>query len=105
MRSSIVWGKKEKTQDLHSKGNVANAAKNTKKTRSMATPEPQPQLSSDANSDQVSTKKPVVVIAGGLLIKNVQGWRISKGTKVKTVVKAWQDFRITPYINYAFSLC
>ena len=40
--------KKKKTQDLHLK---ENAAKNTKKTRSMASPESQPQPSLDANSD------------------------------------------------------
>ena len=39
----------------------------------MATPKPQPLPSSDAISDQVDTKKPVTVIAGDSLIKNVQG--------------------------------
>ena len=55
----------------------------------MATPKPQPQPSSDANSDQMNTKKPVVVITGDSLIKIVQGWWVSKGMKVKTVVKAF----------------
>ena len=63
--------KKKNTQDSHLK---EKAAKNTKKMRwSMATPKPQPQPSSDANSDQMNNKKPVVVIAGDSLIKNVQG--------------------------------
>ena len=78
--------KKKKTQDLHSKENVA---KYTKKTRSMATPELQPQPSLDANSDQVSTQKHVVVIPRDSLIKSVQGWRVSKRTKVKTLVTAF----------------
>ena len=89
--------KKKKTQDLHSK---ENAAKNTKNTRSMATPEPQPQQSLDANSDQVSTKKHVVVIAGDSLIKNVQGWRVSKATKVKTVVKAFPRASVEDMFDY-----
>ena len=55
----------------------------------MATPESQLQPSLDPNSDQANTKKHVVVIAGDSLIKNVQGWRVSNGTKVKTVVKAF----------------
>ena len=62
--------KKKNTQDSHLK---EKAAKNTKRMRSMATPKPQPQPSSDANSDQKNNKKPVVVIAGDSLIKNVQG--------------------------------
>ena len=62
--------KKKNTQDSHLK---EKAAKNTKKMRSMATRKPQPQSSSDANSDQMNNKKPVVVIAGDSLIKNVQG--------------------------------
>ena len=89
--------KKKNTPDLHSK---ENAAKNTKKTRSMATPEPQPQQSLDANSDQVSTKKHVVVIAGDSLIKNVQGWRVSKATKVKTVVKAFPGASVEDMFDY-----
>ena len=60
--------KKKNAQDSHLK---ENAAKNTKKIRSMATPKPQPQPSSDAKSDQMNNKKPVVVIAGDSLIKNV----------------------------------
>ena len=62
--------KKKNTQDSHLK---EKAAKNTNKMRSMATRKPQPQSSSDAYSDQMNNKKPVVVIAGDSLIKNVQG--------------------------------
>ena len=82
--------KKKNTQDSHLK---ENAAKNTKKMRSMATPKPQPQPSSDTNSDEMNTKKTVVVmiIAGDSLVKNVQGWWGSKFMKVKTVVKAFLE--------------
>ena len=80
--------KKKNTQDSHLKENVA---KNTKKMRSMATPKPQPQQGFDTNSDQMNTKKPVIVIAGDSLLKNVQGWWVSKGMKVKTVVKAFLE--------------
>ena len=74
-REEALWElvdvkKKKNTQDSHLK---EKAAKNTKRMRSMATPKPQPQPSSDANSDQKNNKKPVVVIAGDSLIKNVQG--------------------------------
>ena len=41
-----------------------------KRGRSQAAPQPQ-QSCSDSNSDQVSTKKTLLVIAGDLLIKNV----------------------------------
>ena len=57
----------------------------------MATPKPQPQQGFDTNSDQMNTKKPVIVIAGDSLLKNVQGWWVSKGMKVKTVVKAFLE--------------
>ena len=73
---------------------------NTKKTRSMATPESQPQPSLDANSDQVSTKKHVVVIAGDSLFKNVQGWRVSKGMNVKAVVKAFPGASVEDMFDY-----
>ena len=89
--------KKKSTQDSRSK---ENTAKNTKKMRTMATPKPQPQPSSDANSDEVNTKKPVVVIAGDSLIKNVQGWRVSKGMKVKTVVKAFPGASVEDMFDY-----
>ena len=89
--------KKKNTQDSHLK---ENAAKNTKKMRSMATPKPQPQPSSDTNSHQTNTKKPVVVIAGDSLIKNVQGWRVSKGMKVKTVVKAFPGAFVEDMFDY-----
>ena len=92
--------KKKKTQDLHSKENAAKNTKKTKKTQSMATPEPQPQQSLDANSDQASTKKHVLVIAGDSLIKNVQGWRVSKATKVKTVVKAFPGASVEDMFDY-----
>ena len=51
--------KKNNTQASHSK---ENSALDTKRKRSQAAPQPQ-QSSSDLNSDQVSTNKPVVVIA------------------------------------------
>ena len=91
--------KKEKknTQDSHLK---ETASKNTKKMRSMATPKPQPQPSSDTNSHQMNTKKTVVVIAGDSLIKNVQGWRVSKGMKVKTVVKAFPGASFEDMFDY-----
>ena len=89
--------KKKNTQDSHLK---ENAAKNTKKMRSMDTPKPQPQPSSDTNSHQTNTKKPVVVIAGDSLIKNVQGWRVSKGMKVKTVVKAFPGASFEDMFDY-----
>ena len=91
--------KKKNTQDSHLK---ENAAKNTKKMRSMATPKPQPQPSSDTNSDEMNTKKTVVVmiIAGDSLVKNVQGWRVSKGMKVKTVVKAFPGASFEDMFDY-----
>ena len=66
----------------------------------MATPKPQPQPSSDANSDQMNTKKPVVVITGDSLIKIVQGWWVSKGMKVKTVVKAFPGAFVEDMFDY-----
>ena len=66
----------------------------------MATPKPQPQPSSDTNSHQMNTKKTVVVIAGDSLIKNVQGWRVSKGMKVKTVVKAFPGASFEDMFDY-----
>ena len=66
----------------------------------MATPKPQPLPSSDANSDQVDTKKPVIVIAGDSLIKNVQGWRLYIGMKVKTVVKASPRASVEDMFDY-----
>ena len=89
--------KKKNTQVSHLK---ENAAKNTKKMRSMATPKPQPQPSSDTNSDQINTKKTVVVIAGNSLVKNVQGWRVSKGMKVKTLVKAFPGASFEDMFDY-----
>ena len=68
--------------------------------RSTATPKPQPQPSSDTNSDQMNTKKPVVVIAGDSLIKNVQCWKVSKGMKVKTVVKAFPGASVEDMFDY-----
>ena len=68
--------KKKNTQDSHLK---ENAAKNTKKMRSMATPKPQPQPSS---------------------VNQVQGWRVSKGMKVKTVVKAFPGASFEDMFDY-----
>ena len=90
--------KKKNTQDSHLN---ENAAKNTKKMRSMATPKSQRQPSLDTNSDQMNTKKPVAVIAEDSLIKNVQGWRVSKGMKVKTVVvKAFPGSSVEDMFDY-----
>ena len=61
----------------------------------MATPKPQPQPSLDANSDQMNTKKP-----GDSLIKIVQGWRVSKGMKVKAVVKAFPGASVEDMFDY-----
>ena len=94
----LVEVKKKKTTNSHLK---ENAAKNTKKMRTiMVTPKPQLQPSSDANSDHMNNKKPVVVIAGDSLIKNVQGWRVSKGMKVKTVVKAFPGASVEDMLDY-----
>ena len=48
----------------------------------------------------MNTKKPVVVIAGDSLIKNVQGWRVSKGMKVKTVVRAFSGASVEDMFDY-----
>ena len=66
----------------------------------MATPKPQPQQGFDTNSDQMNTKKLVVVIAGDSLIKNVQGWWVSKGMEVKTVVEAFPGASVEDIFDY-----
>ena len=93
-------GRGEKEKEHTNSHLKENAAKNTKKIRTMVTPKPQLQPSSDANSDHMNTKKPVVVIAGDSLIKNVQGWRVSKGMKVKTVVKAFPGASVEDMLDY-----
>lgn len=57
-------------QDLTEKGN--QNVRETTEERRRSQPSPQPQQScSDSNSDQVSTKKPLLVIERDSLIKNV----------------------------------
>ena len=48
----------------------------------------------------MSTKIHLVVIAGDSLIKNIQGWRVSKGTNVKTVVKAFAGASFENVFDY-----
>ena len=50
--------------------------------------------------DQTTAKRPVVVIAGDSLVKNVQGWRVSNGKRVKTVVKSFSGASVNDMFDY-----
>ena len=55
---------------------------------------------STPDSDQTAAKRPVVVIAGDSLVKNVQGWRVSNGKRVKTVVKSFSGASVNDMFDY-----
>ena len=57
----------------------------------MTTPKPQPQPSSDTNSDQMNTKKLVVVIAGDSLIKTFKAGGSLKVWKSKRWLKLFLE--------------
>ena len=77
---------------------TSHSQENAERTQPRVISQPPP--SSSASIKDAETKRPVVVIAGDSLVKNVQGWKVSNSRRIKTVVKAFPGASVEDMFDY-----
>ena len=94
--SSKVSNQSKKKKKKNAK--TSHSQENAERTQPQVISQPSP--SSSASIEDAKTKRPVVVIVGDSLVKNVQGWKVSNSKRIKTVVKAFPGASVEDMFDY-----